>query len=59
VIILGIAKDICAKLLKEEAKRMVIYWASFYDGRVSQGTKALFHLEALIARLMLIIAENK
>ena len=59
VIITGMVKEICSKQKNEELKRQVIYWASFYDGRASMGSKALFHLEALLARLMLIFAENK
>ncbi len=58
VIILGMVKEICSRLKSDEVKRQVIYWSSFYDGRAQMGSKTLFHLEALIARLMLIIAEN-
>jgi replication factor C subunit 3/5 len=54
----GIVKEICSQLQNEETKRQIIYWGSFYDGRAFMGSKALFHLEAMIARFMLILSEN-
>ena len=59
VIILNMVKELCAVYKNEEVKRQFIYWASFYDNRVQNGTKALFHMEALMARYMLIVSENK
>ncbi len=58
IIILNIVKEICCRLKNDEVKRQIIYWASFYDSRAQMGTKSLFHLEALFARIMLIIADN-
>ena len=58
VIILNIVKEICSRVRNDEVKRQIIYWASFYDGRAQMGTKSLFHLEALFARIMLIFSDN-
>ncbi len=59
IIIVSLVKEMCSIVKKEEVKRLIIHWASFYDSRAQNGTKALFHLEALIARMMLVISENK
>lgn len=48
----------CSQINNEETKRKIIYWGSFYDSRAYMGSKALFHLEAMIARFMLILSEN-
>ncbi len=58
VIILNMVREVCAMYKNEQIKHDIIHWASFYDNRVQNGTKALYHLEALIARFMLIISEN-
>ncbi|GAA5894954.1 hypothetical protein JCM6882_008252 [Rhodosporidiobolus microsporus] len=38
----------------EELKADVAYWAAFYDHRLQQGNKAIFHLEAFAAKIMMI-----
>ncbi len=58
IIILNLVKELCVKIKSDEVKRQIIHWSSFYDNRVQNGSKSLFHLEALFARIMLIIAEN-
>lgn len=58
VIITQLTKALCQTVKNDDVKREVINWASFYDNRCQNGSKALFHLEALIARLMLIVSEN-
>ena len=58
VIFTEMVKQLCIALNSDEKKRQIIDSASFYDQRASQGAKALFHLEAFVAKAMLIIAEN-
>lgn len=58
IIILHLVKELCSKIKSDDIKRQIIYWSSFYDNRAQNGSKSLFHLEALFARVMLIIAEN-
>ncbi|GAA5882081.1 hypothetical protein JCM3774_001502 [Rhodotorula dairenensis] len=38
----------------EALKADVAYWAAFYDHRLKQGNKHIFHLEAFAAKIMLI-----
>ncbi|POY73986.1 hypothetical protein BMF94_2797 [Rhodotorula taiwanensis] len=38
----------------EDLKADVAYWAAFYDHRLKQGNKHIFHLEAYAAKIMLI-----
>ncbi|BGP14970.1 hypothetical protein JCM10213_007227 [Rhodosporidiobolus nylandii] len=38
----------------EEIKADVAYWAAFYDHRLQQGSKHIFHLEAFAAKIMSI-----
>ena len=59
VIILNMVRELCAMSSSEETKQQYIHWASFYDNRLQNGSKALFHMEALIARFMYIASENK
>eukprot|EP01035_Chromulina_nebulosa_P021070 gene21070-27300_t len=42
------------KSLDDTLKHEVIYWAAFYDHRLRQGSKEIFHLEAFIAKFMAI-----
>ena len=58
MIILNIVKEISTKIKNNEVMRQIIDWASFYDNRAQNGSKSIFHLEALFARIMLIIEEN-
>lgn len=59
VVILNMVKELCGMFKNEQVKTKIIHWASYYDNRVQNGTKALFHLEAMIARFMLIVSETK
>jgi replication factor C subunit 3/5 len=34
----------------EELKPEVIHWAAFYEHRIRLGSKAIFHLEAFVAK---------
>jgi len=38
--------------LDEELKPEVIHWAAFYEHRIRQGSKTIFHLEAFVAKGM-------
>jgi replication factor C subunit 3/5 len=59
LIIVIMSKELCKVLKDENVQREIVKWASFYDSRAQNGSKALFHLEALIARFMFIIAESR
>mmetsp|Transcript_29377 Transcript_29377/g.43562 ORF Transcript_29377/g.43562 Transcript_29377/m.43562 type:complete len:202 (-) Transcript_29377:21-626(-) len=52
-----IIKTLALELLKnldDSLKHEVIEWAAFYEHRISQGSKDIFHLEAFIAKYMAI-----
>jgi replication factor C subunit 3/5 len=53
VIITTLALDLC-KCLDDCVKHEVIEWAAFYEHRICQGSKDIFHLEAFIAKFMAI-----
>lgn len=57
-IILGMAKEFVKNLKNDDKKREIIYYAALYDNRAQNGTKAIFHIEALIARIMLIVSKQ-
>ena len=38
--------------LDDSLKGEVVGWAAFYDHRLSQGSKDIFHLEAFVAKFM-------
>jgi replication factor C subunit 3/5 len=40
------------KNLDDSLKHEVVYWAAFYEHRMRQGTKEIFHFEAFIAKFM-------
>ncbi|GAA6029713.1 hypothetical protein JCM8097_001015 [Rhodosporidiobolus ruineniae] len=42
----------------EDIKPDVAYWASFYDHRLQQGNKHIFHLEAFAAKIMSIVKQH-
>ncbi len=58
IIFTELVKNLCADIRSEQKKMQIVEWGSFYDKRSTQGAKSLFHLEAFIARAMLIVAEN-
>jgi replication factor C subunit 3/5 len=35
-------------------KMQVVQWAAFYEHRLQEGSKAIFHIEAFIARVMAV-----
>ena len=52
-----ILKELCAELvskLDDELKPQVMACAAFYEHRVQQGSKEIFHLEAFVAKFMVI-----
>lgn len=57
-IILEMAKNFIKLVQNEEKKRQIIHYAALFDNRAQNGTKAIFHIEALLARIMLIISSN-
>eukprot|EP00955_Chlamydomonas_euryale_P053774 355612-Chlamydomonas_euryale.AAC.3 len=40
------------KKLDEELKVEAVHWAAFYEHRLQEGQKAIFHLEAFVAKFM-------
>lgn len=57
-IILLIAKELCLLVNKDSQKNDIIHWAAIFDNRSANGTKAIIHLEAFLARVMLIISNK-
>ncbi len=53
IIILSLTRELC-KSLDDTLKHEVIYWASYFEHRMSQGSKEIFHLEAFIAKFMAV-----
>jgi replication factor C subunit 3/5 len=52
-----ILKTLARELIKnldDGLKQEVMEWAAFYEHRISQGRKEIFHLEAFIAKYMAI-----
>ena len=52
-----IIKVLCLKLVQQVdpvLKAEVVKWAAFYEHRVKQGSKVIFHLEAFVAKFMRI-----
>jgi replication factor C subunit 3/5 len=50
-----ILKTLSRELLKnldDELKAEVVKWAAFYEHRITQGSKEIFHLEAFVAKFM-------
>ncbi|KAH8071275.1 hypothetical protein JL720_11485 [Aureococcus anophagefferens] len=50
-----ILKTLARELLKnldDEMKAEVLKWAAFYEHRITQGNKEIFHLEAFVAKFM-------
>ena len=60
-IILNITKTLITmcKSKSEKVKKEIVHYAAFYDNRAQNGTKGIFHLEALMARIMVILNQNK
>jgi len=40
--------------VEEDMKSEIVVWAAFYEHRLRQGSKAIFHLEAFCAKIMSI-----
>lgn len=50
-----IIKTLLLELLKrldQELKHGTVHWAAFYEHRLQEGQKAIFHLEAFVAKFM-------
>lgn len=59
VIIVNLVKEFSSKNKNDHEMAQIINAAAFYDNRMQNGSKTLFHLEALVAKIMFIIADNK
>lgn len=57
-IIMFIAKELCLMMNNDSQKNDIIHWASIFDNRAANGTKGIIHLEAFLARAMVIIANE-
>ncbi len=57
VVVKKIASEVLARILPaaETVKHEVVTWAAHYEHRMQLGSKELFHLEALCARLMAVL----
>eukprot|EP00899_Mesostigma_viride_P011203 jgi/Mesvir1/20083/Mv13332-RA.1 len=53
IIIKTLVKELMRKL-DDELKHEVVHWAAFYEHRLQSGQKAIFHLEAFVAKFMSI-----
>ena len=52
-----VIKVLCFKLVADVdplLKADVVKWAAFYEHRIKQGSKVIFHLEAFVAKFMRI-----
>lgn len=47
-----LVEELLPKIPDENLKVSVIEWAAFYEHRIAQGSKEIFHLEAFIAKYM-------
>ncbi len=54
-----ILRNLLSREFSDKTKKDIIKWIAFYDKRVSIGAKPFIHLEALYARLMLLIYTEK
>ena len=60
IILKNILKNlICERNYSDKSKFEIVKWVGFYSQRANSGTKVFIHLEALFARLMLIIYTDK
>jgi replication factor C subunit 3/5 len=49
-----LVQELLPKLPDEDLKVECIEWAAFYEHRIAQGSKEIFHLEAFVAKFMSI-----
>jgi replication factor C subunit 3/5 len=45
-------------LVDDALKADVVKWSAFYEHRIRNGTKVIFHLEAFVAKFMRICEEH-
>jgi len=53
-VVLKTLAQVLLKRVDEQIKKDVMKYAAFYDHRLKQGSKAIFHIEAFIAKFMAI-----
>jgi replication factor C subunit 3/5 len=53
VILITLTRELM-KSLDDVLKHEVAYWAAYYEHRIVQGSKDIFHLEAFVAKFMAI-----
>lgn len=53
-VIMRCLTDVLLKRVDDQIKHEIIQEAAFYDHRMHQGSKAIFHLEAFVAKFMAI-----
>mmetsp|Transcript_1360 Transcript_1360/g.2165 ORF Transcript_1360/g.2165 Transcript_1360/m.2165 type:complete len:355 (+) Transcript_1360:108-1172(+) len=51
LIIKGLLLELLRKL-DDEMKQDIVHWAAFYEARLQEGQKVIFHLEAFVAKFM-------
>lgn len=53
-----LTQELLPKLPDEDLKVECIEWAAFYEHRIAQGSKEIFHLEAFVAKFMAIYKKS-
>lgn len=53
IIIKYVVKELC-NFVDTNWKYEIIWWAAYHDNKMQMGNKAIFHLEAFLARMMFI-----
>ena len=53
-VIIKTLADELMKNIDDSIKHDVVRWAAFYEHRITQGNKEIFHLEAFVAKFMCI-----
>jgi len=53
-----LVQELLPKLPDEDLKVECIEWAAFYEHRIAQGSKEIFHLEAFVAKFMAIYKKS-
>jgi len=53
-IIIKALTEVLLKRLDDQLRHQTVQWAAYYEHRMQQGSKPIFHLEAFVAKFMAI-----
>jgi len=53
-IVIKALTDVLLKRLDDQLRHQTVQWAAYYEHRMQQGSKPIFHLEAFVAKFMAI-----